>query len=115
MKPRITQTDRVLRLLIDAGGDWVALPRILALNIAQYGARLYSLRRQGYRIENKSTTVAGVRRTAFRLVTGPTANRKEPETARDIQPVPADSSDHSHVGVSESLFGDISRQRSCAE
>jgi hypothetical protein len=67
-----TQRARILRLLIDAHGSWVPLPKILALGIAQYNARLWELRRLGFVIENKSESVDGTRHSWYRLVSSPT-------------------------------------------
>lgn len=66
---RKTQRDRILRLLVEAHGEWVPLPQILALGVAQYNARIFELRRLGFNIENRSEsdTVTGVRRSWFRL------------------------------------------------
>jgi hypothetical protein len=64
-----TQRARILRLLTDAHGDWVPLPRIMAC-AAQYNARLFELRRSGFVIENRTETdrTTGERRSWFRLV-----------------------------------------------
>jgi hypothetical protein len=66
-----SQAAAVLRLLIDAHGSWVPLPAILALGIAQYGARILELRRLGFVIENKTERVAGARHSWFRLLNSP--------------------------------------------
>jgi hypothetical protein len=63
-----TQCFRLLRLLIDAHGAWVPLLEILDLGIAQYGARILELRRQGFVIENRCERVDGKRHSWFRLV-----------------------------------------------
>ncbi|MCI0404133.1 MAG: hypothetical protein L0212_11535 [Acidobacteria bacterium] len=67
-----TQRERLLRLLEDNCGAWVPLPRILALGIAQYSARIFELRREleprGWRIENRTERVGGVVHSWFRLV-----------------------------------------------
>jgi hypothetical protein len=68
---RKTQSAALLRLLIDAHGSWVPLPQILALGIAQYGARVFELRRLGFVIENKTERVKGARHSWFRLVNSP--------------------------------------------
>ena len=68
---RKTQSAALLRLLIDAHGSWVALPEILALGIAQYGARILELRRMGFNIENRTERVNGARHSWFRLVNSP--------------------------------------------
>ncbi len=68
---RKSQSAALLRLLIDAHGSWVPLPEILALAIAQYGARIHELRRLGFNIENRTERVNGARHSWFRLVNSP--------------------------------------------
>jgi hypothetical protein len=65
---RATQRERVLHLLAEYDGEWVPLPAILHLGIAQYNARLFELRRKGYVIENRTETVDGVKHSWYRLV-----------------------------------------------
>lgn len=62
-----TQRGRILALLIEARGQWVAGPQIFRL-AAQYSARIHELRKLGFRIENKTATVDGQRHSWFRLV-----------------------------------------------
>src|SRR5262249_50012617 len=62
-----TQQGNILQLLKEANGGWVPLPKILAC-AAQYNARLFDLRRQGFKIENRTEIVKGVRHSWFRLV-----------------------------------------------
>ena len=63
------QQQAIFNVLRDRAGEWVPLPEILKLGIAQYGARLLELRRMGYAIENKTIEIInGQRHTAFRLV-----------------------------------------------
>ena len=62
-----TQSAAVLRLLIEARGAWVPLPKIMAC-AAQYNARILELRRLGFAIENKTERVNGARHSWFRLV-----------------------------------------------
>lgn len=87
---RKTQRDRILRLLVDAHGEWVSLPDILALGIAQYNARIFELRRLNFNIENRSETdvETGARHSWFRLV-GPsvrtTPSRFEQAHQEDLQ------------------------------
>lgn len=66
---RETQRTRILHVLVDAGGEWVPLPSILALGVAQYNARIFELRRLGFKIENRSETdiETGARHSWFRL------------------------------------------------
>jgi hypothetical protein len=52
--------------------DWVSLPEILSLGIAQYNARIYEARHQlGLRIKNRTEVIDGVRHSWFRLETEP--------------------------------------------
>jgi len=82
---RATQRSRILAVLIEARGDWVSLPAILELGIAQYGARIFELRRLGFQIENRRQG----EHSAFRLV---------PHPSRADLPTPAQGS----------FFGDTS-------
>jgi hypothetical protein len=66
-----TQRARILGILVAARGQWVPLPDILVLGIAQYGARILELRRLGFNIENKTERLAGARRSWFRLASSP--------------------------------------------
>jgi hypothetical protein len=61
-----TQRGRILELLIRRG-NWVPLPELLALGIAQYSARIHDLRALGFRIENRRERVNGALHTYFRL------------------------------------------------
>jgi hypothetical protein len=63
---RATQRGEILRLLIDAHGDWVPLPKITDC-AAQYNARIFELRRLGFRIKNRTQGVNGARHSWFRL------------------------------------------------
>lgn len=69
---RQRQQDAIHQLLLDARGGWVPLPELMKL-AAQYNARIYSLRRDGHRIENRTEIVSGERYSWFRLLpeTGP--------------------------------------------
>jgi|GEM_PF-1867463 len=62
-----TQRERIYNLLVCAQGDWVELPKIAAC-AAQYNARVFELRRLGFRIENRTKEIDGVRQSWFRLV-----------------------------------------------
>lgn len=62
-----TQRERIYNVLVCAHGDWVELPKIAAC-AAQYNARVFELRRLGFRIENRTKEVDGVRQSWFRLV-----------------------------------------------
>jgi hypothetical protein len=69
MNNRKTQRSAILKLLIAAHGQEVPLPRIADL-AAQYNARLFELRRQGFRIINRTRTIDGVKHSWFRLEIG---------------------------------------------
>lgn len=62
-----TQRSKILGLLIAARGQWVPLSEISAC-ACQYGARIFEARRLGFRIENRTKEIDGVRRSWFRLV-----------------------------------------------
>jgi hypothetical protein len=78
---RSTQRGRILELLIAARGDWVPLPKITEC-AAQYNARIHQLRRLGFRIENHSKQIDGVRHSSFRLVRGPDQSARGPQPDR---------------------------------
>ena len=61
-----TQRQRMAALFENNPDIWVPLPDILAMGVAQYGARILELRRAGYEIENKTITFGGVRKSWFR-------------------------------------------------
>jgi hypothetical protein len=63
---RSTQRSQILNLLVAARGDWVPLPKVQAC-AAQYNARVFELRRLGYRITNRTREVDGRRHSWFRL------------------------------------------------
>jgi len=67
---RATQRGRILAISIARRGEWVPLPQISAC-AAQYNARIYELRRLGFRIANKTKDVDGVRHSWFRLASSP--------------------------------------------
>jgi hypothetical protein len=74
MKPaneRSTQRQRLLTLLRDHANEWVELPKIMAAGGAQYGARIYELRRLGHQIQN----LQQADHSWFRLLTAPTQTR----------------------------------------
>lgn len=51
----LTQAERLVELLREARGEGraVLLPEIMALGIAQHGARLSEIRHRGFRVENE--------------------------------------------------------------
>ena len=69
MSKTATQCERILNLLASRIGEWVPLPEILDLHIAQYNARIFTLRKEGHEIESKVETQGdGSRHSWFRLV-----------------------------------------------
>lgn len=54
-------------------GCWLSIPEILRLGIAQYGARIHELRREGYAIVNfrEWSDLDGCYHSWFRLVSSP--------------------------------------------
>jgi hypothetical protein len=79
-----TQRGQILAVLREASGAWVPLPRILELGIAQYNARIFELRRAGFKIENRTEVAEGERRSCFRLVLTPAV----PAESVQSQPLP---------------------------
>lgn len=61
------QRQAILNLLQANLNEWVPLPEILRLGIAQYNARILELRREGHIIENKLKGENGTRHSWFRL------------------------------------------------
>ena len=54
-------------------GRWLGIPEILRLGIAQYGARIFELRREGHHIENfrEWSDADGCYHSWFRLLSSP--------------------------------------------
>jgi hypothetical protein len=69
---RRAQRAKILELLISAHGTWVPLPKITDC-AAQYNARIFELRRLGFKITNRMQEVNGSRHSWFRLESGPPA------------------------------------------
>jgi hypothetical protein len=83
-----TQRGRILGLLIEAKGGWVPLTSILELGVAQYNARLFELRRLGFKIENRRLG----EHSAYRLVPHPRLHVKA-ASAEDYRLFPDDIPD----------------------
>jgi hypothetical protein len=81
---RSGQRAKILYLLISARVDWVSLPMIMAC-AAQYNARIFELRRLGFRIENWTNAIDGVRHSWFRLARGPEQPARGPQRDRISQ------------------------------
>jgi hypothetical protein len=59
--------ERLLRLFEEFPGQWIELPAILALGVAQYNARIKQLRDEGYAIENRTEWRGHVKKSWFRF------------------------------------------------
>jgi hypothetical protein len=77
---RTTQRDRLYQLLYNHRNEYVGLPQILELKIAQFGARIKELRALGADIRNRRETKDGATHSWYKLVI-PDANLE----ARDGQ------------------------------
>jgi len=69
---RSAQRAKILELLINAHGEWVPLSKIRDC-ACQYNARIFELRRLGFRITNRMQEVNGSKHSWFRLESGPQA------------------------------------------
>jgi hypothetical protein len=85
---RGTQRSAILNVLISAHGDWVPLPKITNC-AAQYNARLFELRRLGFRIANRTQDVGGVRHSWFRLESG-ASQVPSPKPAAPVSHAPSE-------------------------
>lgn len=113
---RSTQRDQLLALFLP--DREVPLPEILALGIAQYNARIFELRRLGFRIKNRTKEINGVKHSWFRLVHGPerSAGSVQPDrTARTRQWLSVARGESMPASETRSLFGDHSPDRSYTE
>ena len=64
--PKKTACGRLLDLFRDHPGEEIPLPRILALQIAQYNTRIKELRAAGHVIENRTEYVGAAKHSWFR-------------------------------------------------
>jgi hypothetical protein len=74
MTNHAAQQERILQVLKDAQGEWVPLGKIINPpygqgKIAQYNARIWDLRKQGYTIENKKRHINRITHSWYRLIT----------------------------------------------
>ena len=58
-QPRLfkSQTERTIALLLSRKGEWVAAPEIAKVGGLQYAARIFSARKKGYTILNRTNRV----------------------------------------------------------
>lgn len=82
MSSHATQRDEILSLLVGARGGWVPLPKITEC-AAQYNARIFELRRLGFRITNRTSEVGGRRCSWFRLESQP-ATTSTPDSKESV-------------------------------
>jgi hypothetical protein len=66
---RLSQQDRVLNLL--RSKEWITLPEILDLRIANFRGRISELRQAGYAIHCEKQRVNGQLRTRYKLLGEP--------------------------------------------
>jgi Helix-turn-helix domain len=96
-----TQRERILELFLARPGQWIPLWEILDLKISQFGARLLELRAEGYVIVNRKEWHGSQQLSWYRLESEPTPTR-----IREAAPA---------TQTSDSLFGDLSPERSYLE
>jgi hypothetical protein len=97
-----SQRARILALLISGRGYWVPLPQITA-SAAQHNARIFELRRMGFKIVNRTRDVDGVRRSWFLLESGP--------VARSPSKLPVPHFQESPTSGPRSLFAEVVPER----
>jgi hypothetical protein len=98
---RKSQRSEILRAFLNAPGREVALPELLQI-AAQYSARIFELRKQGFRITNRIKVVDGVRHSWFKLESSPAPTLPNDMKKGAATPAKSDGAD--------SLFGDMSVQ-----
>jgi hypothetical protein len=104
-----TQQGRLLKLLLDHRFDWVPLPDILALGISQYSSRIWEIRHQlGLKVESRVEFVDGKKCSWFRLLSA------DPQ-AKLFSKGATTTTATARIEPAETLFGDISRDRTYVE
>jgi hypothetical protein len=73
---RTSQEERILNLLSAAWPSWTPAPTLSRIALA-YGRAIFNLRKQGWKISNRVTIVAGVRHGEFRLGDPPIGRSRE--------------------------------------
>lgn len=103
---RKTQESRILWLLQASWPNWVPAPELAKISL-QYSRAIHSLRhRDGWLIENDIRTVDGKKHGFFKLGSRPVPPNKELRRT---------SNTASASGSNESLFGDLSPDRTYKE
>ena len=101
------QEERILWKLQAVWPGWVSAPELAKISL-QYSARIFSLRRKkGWLIENRVLIVDGAKHGEFRLGSRPVPSSAELRKSARPSPKPAP--------VSDSLFGDLSPDRTYQE
>ncbi len=62
------QQRKIVGFLLERPNQWIRLPEILGLGIAQYSARIWETRRLGFVIENRTAWVGSKRHSWFRII-----------------------------------------------
>ncbi|HWE00652.1 MAG TPA: hypothetical protein VG345_16490 [Bryobacteraceae bacterium] len=75
---------KLLKLFVSRRGEWIALPSILKLGIAQYNARIAEMRSEGHAIENRTEYVNKVKNSWFVYLGGPGEARIKPKRETPI-------------------------------
>jgi len=71
-----TQEDKILDLLTSRGQTWTPAPELCRIAL-QYAARIYALRRRGFRIENKVELCGHTKHGFYRLHQEPLITRHD--------------------------------------
>ena len=58
---------KILKLFEEFRGQWIELPAILRLGVAQYNARIKQLRGEGYVIENRTEWRGPLKKSWYRF------------------------------------------------
>jgi hypothetical protein len=98
--PRRTQGASLLSFFESRHDEWISLTEILKLNIAQFGARILELRRDGHIIRNKTEHRDGKVFSWYRL-----------ETSRAHPPTPLRSETTGHQPNTFPEFGSLEPER----
>lgn len=107
--PNHTQRTAILNLLQVAEPGWVPAPALAKISL-QYSARIFELRREGWTISNRVTTVNGKKHGSFRL--GPPETPRSAELrAHTTQPIASGKSLNVPAATSELLFAQTSLYR----
>ena len=68
MEERIRQIDELRLFFKERPNEWIPLNEIIRLGLAQYNARIFELRGEGMKIEQKSEMSSGRRYSYYKYV-----------------------------------------------